>query len=48
MTFLGKVFYEAESRIEAESWINSTGKKRYPQLKFKYEQKGSKWLVKQK
>jgi hypothetical protein len=45
MVSLGKVYYKAESRIEAESWINSTGRKRYPQLIFTYKRKGNEWLV---
>ncbi|QNN99210.1 hypothetical protein SEA_FAUST_119 [Streptomyces phage Faust] len=48
MVNLDKVYYEAQSRIEAESWINSTGRKHYPELKFRYERRGSKWLVKKK
>lgn len=45
MVNLGKVYYNAKSRIEAESWINSTGKKRYPELKFGLVRKGEEWLV---
>lgn len=45
MAILDRIYYRAESRIEAESWINSTGRKNYPQLKFTYRRKGSEWLV---
>ncbi|UUG69438.1 hypothetical protein SEA_SHAM_118 [Streptomyces phage Sham] len=45
MAFLDKIYYKAKSRIEAESWINSTGKKRYPEIAFTWKRSGNEWLV---
>lgn len=45
MAILDKILYRAQSRIEAESWINSTGRKRYPELTLTWVRKGKEWLV---
>lgn len=37
--------YKAQSRIEAKSWIDSTGKSKYPGEKLIVHQQGSEWHV---
>ena len=37
--------YKAESRIEAESWIDSTGKKEVPGEKLIVHRQGEQWHV---
>ena len=37
--------YKAESRIEAESWIDSTGKKKFPGEKLIVHRQGEQWHV---
>jgi len=37
--------YRAESKIEAESWVASTGKKRYPGIELIVRKQGNSWHV---
>jgi hypothetical protein len=37
--------YKAQSKIEAESWIDSTGKSKYPNEKLIVHQQDSEWHV---
>lgn len=37
--------YRAKSKIEAESWIDSIGKNRYPNIELIVRKQGSDWHV---
>lgn len=37
--------YKADSKMEAESWINTTGKKRFPGQKLIVHRQGEQWHV---
>jgi len=37
--------YKAQSKIEAESWIDSTGKSKYPGEKLIVHRQGNEWHV---
>jgi disulfide oxidoreductase YuzD len=48
MVSINKVVHTAESKIEAEAWINSIGKRKYPGTQFQIVRNRQQWIVKTK
>lgn len=46
MVRVNKIVHEADSRIEAEAWIDSIGKSRFPGVSMKIVRNRNKWIVK--
>lgn len=45
MVNINAILHKASSKIEAEAWVASVGKKRYPGVTMKIVKDGEKWLV---